>query len=115
MKVEKLVEYMVLQLFLWALSLAGWQVCSCVDHYQPQRDSIYLSHGERLVKASYCSCVLNAQKLECPAHGDCGSRLVRAGFSMLALRCPVSMCELCDGAAGCTGSERDPCLGGFLV
>ena len=50
MKVEKLVEYTVLQLFLWALRLAGWQICSCVDHYQPQRDSVYLSQGERLVK-----------------------------------------------------------------
>ena len=54
MKVEKLVEYTVLQLFLWALRLAGWQICSWVDHYQPQRDSVYLSQGERLVKASYC-------------------------------------------------------------
>lgn len=82
----------MLQLFLWALRLAGWQICSCVDHYQPQRDSIYLSRGERLVKASDCSCVLNAQKLEFPARGDCSRCLDLTGFSKAAAGCPVPVC-----------------------
>lgn len=116
MKVEKLVEHTALQLFLWALRLAGWQICSCVHHYRPQRGSICLSQGETLIKASCCSCVLNAQKLEFPACGDGGGCLDRTGFSKKASRLPrLSMCEFCDGAAGCRGSEGDGCLGGFLV
>lgn len=112
MELEKLVEYTGLQLFLWALRLAGWQMCSFVDHYQPQRDSIYLPE-ERLIKAGCC--VLNAQKLECPTPGDCGRCLDSAGSARTHQRFPSCMCEFCDGATRCRGIGGDRCLGVAFV
>lgn len=50
MEMEKLVEYTAVQLYLQALRLAEWQMCSCIDHYQPRRERIYLL-VERLIKA----------------------------------------------------------------
>lgn len=88
-------------------------MCSCADHYQPQRESIYLP-GERLIKGC-CKCVLNAQKLECPAPGECGKCLDPAGLARKHQIFPSCMCEFCDGATRCRGSKSEECLGGVFV